>query len=100
MHSPDAGPRRVTGSFSGLRYDAEPCPESTTRDQVKAAAGGGLVGWGLTFLLGASPAGRLLGLLVGGATGALAARWHLRVDWDPEALRRSNPPAQPDVQEH
>jgi hypothetical protein len=102
MHSPDAGPRRITGKLSGLSYDAEPCPESTSRDQLKGAAGGGLLGWGVSFLLGASPGGRLMALLLGAGAGALAAKWHLRVDWDPEALRRSPPPRsdEPRVQEH
>lgn len=78
---------RYSGRLSGLSYEAERCPECGSGEQLKGAAGGGLIGWGLTLLLGASPGGRLLGAGVGAVVGALASRWHLRLDWDPEALR-------------
>lgn len=80
-------PKRVTGRFSGLSYEAEPCPECRLSDQLKGGAGGGLIGYGLTLLLGASPFGRLVGAGLGLAAGAVAAKWHVRVDWDPEALK-------------
>lgn len=80
-------PRRLTGRFSGLSYEAERCPACGSGEQLKGAAGGGFLGYGLGLLLGASPVGRLLGAGVGAIAGALASQWHLRVDWDPEALR-------------
>ncbi len=80
-------PSRFTGRFAGFSYEAERCPACGSDERLKGAAGGGLLGYGLTLLLGASPAGRLLAAGVGAVTGALASQWHLRVDWDPEALR-------------
>jgi hypothetical protein len=80
--------RRLSGRLSGFSYDAEPCPEARSMDQLKAAAGGGLVGWGVGFLLGASPVGRLLAIGLGAAVGGVAAKWHLRGEWDPEVLQR------------
>ena len=94
--APGEAPKRVTGKFSGLSYEAEPCPECRLTDQLKGAAGGGLIGWGAaTFLLGASPFGRLLGAGLGLAAGAVAAKWHVRVDWDPEALKGLKLPGTP-----
>jgi hypothetical protein len=84
---PIRAPKRVTGRFSGLSYEAEPCPECRLSDQLKGAFGGGLVGYGLSFLLGGSSFGRLIGAGLGLAAGAVAAKWHVRVDWDPEALK-------------
>lgn len=94
-------PKRFSGKFSGFSYDAESCPDCGTNDQLKGAAGGGLIGWGVMLLFGGSSAGRILGLGIGAALGAVAAKWHLRVDWDPEALRggarpSSTPPAAPE----
>lgn len=84
---PSAAPQRFTGRFSGFSYEAERCPACGSGEQLKGAAGGGFLAYGLTLLLGASPAGRLLAAGVGAIAGALASQWHLRVDWDPEALR-------------
>lgn len=93
-------PKRFSGKFSGFSYDAESCPDCGTNDQLKGAAGGGLIGWGVMLLFGGSGAGRILGLGLGAALGAVAAKWHLRVDWDPEALRggaaTTPPPAAPE----
>lgn len=82
-----SSPSRFTGRFAGFSYEAERCPACGSDEQLKGAAGGGILGYGLTLLLGASPAGRLLAAGVGAITGALASQWHLRLDWDPEALR-------------
>lgn len=85
-------PRRFSGRFSGFSYEAERCPACGPGERLKGAAGGGVLGYGLTLLLGASPGGRLLGAGVGALVGALASQWHLRLDWDPEALRSSSSP--------
>lgn len=94
-------PKRFSGRLSGFSYEAESCPDCGTNDQLKAAAGGSLIGWGTMLLFGSSGAGRILGLGIGAALGAIAAKWHLRVDWDPEALKSggapsTTPPAAPD----
>lgn len=83
-------PHRFSGRFSGFSYEAERCPACGSGEQLKGAAGGGFLGYGLTLLLGASPGGRLLAAGVGAIVGAVASQWHLRVDWDPEALRSSS----------
>jgi hypothetical protein len=84
-------PRRVTGKISGLSYEAEACPECRLSDQLRSGTIGGVVGWVSTLLLGAPPFGRMLGAAAGIAVGAVAAKWHLRVDWDPEALKNPGP---------
>lgn len=78
---------RLSGRFSGFSYEAEPCPECRGSERLKAIAGGGALGYGLSLLLGGSAAARLLGAGLGAGLGALASRWHLRLEWDPEALR-------------
>lgn len=92
-YGPPPAPRRVSGKLSGLSYEAEPCPECQLSDQMRGGAIGGVIGWAASLVLGASPFGRLLGAGLGIAAGAVAAKWHLRVDWDPEALKAS--PARP-----
>lgn len=90
-----AMPKRFSGRFSGFSYEAESCPDCGTNDQLRAASIGGLIGWGANLLLGSSSAGRILGLGLGAAVGAVVAKWHLRLDWDPEALRGGAAPTPP-----
>lgn len=79
--------RRFTGRLSGLAYQVEECPDGRGRDGKVAVAAGGGVGYLAGLLLGASFGGRLLGAALGAGAGAALARWHVRLDWDPDGLR-------------
>ena len=59
------------------------------RDHAVACAGGGGLGFLATMLLGASLPGRLIGTALGAGAGAMLAKWHMRLDWDPDGLRAS-----------
>lgn len=101
-----ADPGRITGKVSGLSWEAERCPDASPDDALKTAFGGTLVGYGLGFLFGFSRTGRFLSAGLGACAGAIASRYHLNVDWDPDALRGepasqaggddAPPPAEPD----
>ena len=84
---PTVDPARRECSFAGLRYTADPCPDASRGDLFKSAAVGGGLGWGVSFLLGASPLGRLVGVTAGALLGTYASRHHVYVDWDPDRQR-------------
>lgn len=89
-------PGGFKGSLSGLKVEVEPCPDCSREDTFKGAAVGGALGFALSWLLGGTLVGRLIGAAVGAGSGALAARYHLYVDWDPDRVRYGddpNPPA-------
>lgn len=71
--------------FSGLKVEVERCPEAETNMQTAVGLGAGA--WGTGWLLGWSPVGRLLGAAVGASVGALANRYHVYIDWDPDRAR-------------
>lgn len=79
--------RRFSGKIAGLGYQLEECPDGGARDHAVACAGGGGLGFLATTLLGASLPGRLIGAALGAGAGAMLARWHMRLDWDPDGLR-------------
>lgn len=79
--------RRYSGKIAGLGYQLEQCPDGGARDHAVACAGGGGLGLLATMLLGASLPGKLIGTALGAGADAMLARWHMRLDWDPDALR-------------
>ena len=87
------GPAGFKGSLSGLKLEVEPCPDCSREDTVKGAAIGGAAGFGLSWLLGGSFLGRLIAVAAGAATGALASRYHVYLDWDPDRVRFGDEPA-------
>ncbi len=88
-----AGARRYAGSYSGLRYEAEACPECCSRQALEGAAWGGAIGWAASMLLGGGASARILGAAAGAAAGAALRRWHLRLEWDPDRARGERTPA-------
>lgn len=88
----------LRGRVSGLRWEAERCPDARPGDALRPACLGGLVGLGIG-LLGRLPAPvRLAAVAAGAAAGALASHYHLNLDWDPDHLR-PDPPT-PEAPEH
>lgn len=83
------------GSISGVKLEVEPCPDCSREDTIKGAAVGGAAGFGLLWLLGASPVGRLIMAAVGAGLGAAASRYHVYLDWDPDRVRYGDDPARP-----
>jgi hypothetical protein len=81
------------GSLSGLKLEVERCPDCSREDSIKGAAVGGAVGYGVSWLLGGSLVGRVVGAALGATTGALAARYHLYLDWDPDRVRYGDDPS-------
>ena len=84
-------PQSYSGKLGGLRWEAEACPDATSRETIKATAGGSLAGFASAFLLGLPPQLRLVAAAAGGLAGALASKYHLNLDWDPDSLRGTPP---------
>lgn len=92
----DERPGGFKGTFSGLKVEVEPCPDCSREDTLKGAAVGGALGFGLSLLTRGTFMGRLIGAGLGAAAGALASRYHLYMDWDPDRVRYGeNPPTPP-----
>jgi hypothetical protein len=89
-------PNTYSGKLGGLRWEAESCPDATTEDSLKLSAGGGLVGFASALLMGLPPQLRLVVAAAGAIAGAVASKYHLNVDWDPDAFRQGSPPPGPD----
>jgi len=90
MSFESAARRRYAGGFSGLRYEAEACPDAD--GALKAAAVGGAAGFAGAWLIGAHPVFRLLAAGAGAAAGAVLTRYHLYLDWDPDRYRLGGAP--------
>ncbi|MBL4849828.1 MAG: hypothetical protein JKY65_30235 [Planctomycetes bacterium] len=69
----------------GLSWEAEPVPEPL--DAFRPALVGGMVGWGVAIFMGARSPSQLLLTCLGAAAGAIAARYRVRLEWDPESPR-------------
>ncbi len=91
--------RTYKGKLGGLRWEAESCPDATSPDTLKATAGGGLLGFGGAILMGLPPQLRLVAVAAGAIAGALASRYHLNLDWDPDFMRDSPSDDDDDVDE-
>lgn len=78
--------------ISGLKVEVERCPKAETNMQT--AVGVGLGSFGVGWLLGWSPMGRLLGAAACTGVGVLASRYHVYIDWDPDRAR-GEPDPQP-----
>jgi hypothetical protein len=76
-----------SGALSGLRWEAEECPDATSSDIFRSTAGGGAIGFVSGLLLGMSPAMRIVAALAGAAVGHVSSKYHLNLDWDPDQLR-------------
>ncbi len=87
---------KLAGRISGLRWEAERCPEARWSDAPTPAAVGALIGFAAA-LFGRAPGSlRLIGAAAGAAVGALASQYHLNLDWDPDRLR-GEPLPEPDA---
>ena len=85
-------PGTYKGRISGLRWEAEACPDARGEDTLKNAAIGGGVGYLSAILLGVSPQLRLVVAGLGALAGHVATKYHLNLDWDPDQLRGDEPP--------
>ena len=85
-------PGSYKGQISGLRWEAEKCPDAEDGDSMKATLGGGAVGFVGGILMGLPPQLRLVAAVVGAALGHVTTKYHVNLDWDPDALRRAPPP--------
>ncbi|MGE0712002.1 MAG: hypothetical protein AB7N76_20385 [Planctomycetota bacterium] len=87
--------RAYTADCSGFHLEAQECPECQPGDAWAPALVGGALAWGLALLSGVGAPGRVLAATLGAGAGALASRFHLNLDWDPDRLhpRRRRPPA-------
>ena len=83
-------PGTYSGQISGLRWEAERCPDAEDSDSLKATLGGGALGFVGGLLMGMPPQLRLVAAAVGAAFGHVTTKYHINLDWDPDALR---PPA-------
>lgn len=86
---------RWSGELAGLRAEVQGCPDACPKDATRKAALSGLAAYGASWLLGAAAPGRLVAAAVGAAFGALAARHHVFVDWDPDAARPTTDDVEP-----
>lgn len=70
------------GRCSGLEWEVEEVPGGgqPMTDTLLAGA----VGYGVGFLLGFSPFGRILSAAAGAVGSHLASRYHVNLDWDPD----------------
>ena len=90
-------PKSYSGKLGGLRWEAEPCPDAAQGDTIKLGAGGGLVGFASALLMGLPPQLRLVAAAAGAIAGAVASRYHLNLDWDPDSLRDGDGPTPPET---
>lgn len=89
-----------SGNVSGLRWEAEECPDATSSDVFRSTASGGAIGFVSGMLLGMSPGLRIVAALAGAAVGHVASKYHLNLDWDPDQLRGGGSDDEPPTRDH
>ena len=89
-------PGTYGGQISGLRWEAEKCPDASDGDLLKVGLGGGAIGFVGGLLMGFSPPMRLIAAAFGALIAQTSTRYHINLDWDPDALRGAPPPSDGD----
>lgn len=75
---------RTRHTLSGFRLTVEKCPDASRSRALRGALCFGGAGAAIAFVVKRHPMAALCAGVVGGLAGALASRYHLAFDWDPD----------------